>query len=136
MKIKEINSMWYQEILAEIVVTLMVPIIVWILTKLRNKKPRFILKTIVVINAILQTFFMIELPERIKYPDQFTIRAIIVFLIMITVSYMVAFKRDKSQLKKKVWRLPKFKRTKKVRTKKQPKIYRSKKSRRNRKEEF
>ena len=128
--------MWYQEILAEIVVTLMVPIIVWILTKLRNKKPRFILKTIVVINAILQTFFMIELPERIKYPDQFTIRAIIVFLIMIIVSYMVAFKRDKSQLKKKVWRLPKFKRTKKVRTKKQPKIYRSKKSRRNRKEEF
>lgn len=128
--------MWYQEILAEIVVTLMVPIIVWILTKLRNKKPRFILKTIVVINAILQTFFMIELPERIKYPDQFTIRAVIVFLIMITVSYMVAFKRDKSQLKKKVWRLPKFKRTKKVRTKKQPKIYRSRKSRRNRKEEF
>ena len=128
--------MWYQEILAEIVVTLMVPIIVWILTKLRNKKPRFILKTIVVINAILQTFFMIELPERIKYPDQYTIRAVIVFLIMITVSYMVAFKRDKSQLKKKVWRLPKFKRTKKIRTKKQPKIYRSRKSRRNRKEEF
>ena len=128
--------MWYQEILAEIVVTLMVPIIVWILTKLRNKKPRFILKTIVVINAILQTFFMIEFPERIKYPDQYTIRAVIVFLIMITVSYMVAFKRDKSQLKKKVWRLPKFKRTKKIRTKKQPKIYRSRKSRRNRKEEF
>ena len=128
--------MWYQEILAEIVVTLMVPIIVWILTKLRNKKPRFILKIIVAINALLQTFFMIELPERIKYPDQYTIRAVIVFLIMIIVSYMVAFKRDKSQLKKKVWRLPKFKRTKKVRTKKQPKIYRSKKSRRNRKEEF
>lgn|SRR5574344_323942 len=128
--------MWYQEILAEIVVTLMVPVIVWILSKLRNKKPRFILKTIVVINAILQTFFMIELPERIKYPDQFTIRAVIVFLIMIIVSYVVAFKRDKSQLKKKVWRLPKFKRTKKIRTKKQPKIYRSRKSRKNRKEEF
>lgn len=136
MKIKEIDVMWYQEILAEIVVTLMVPIIVWILTKLRNKKPRFILKTIVVINAILQTFFMIELPERIKYPDQFTIRTVIVFLIMITVSYIVAFKKDKSQLKKKVWRLPRFKRTKKIRTKKQPKIYRSRKSRRNRKEEF
>lgn len=128
--------MWYQEILAEIVVTLIVPIIVWILTKLRNKKPRFILKTIVAINALLQTFVMIELPERIKYPDQYTIRAVIVFLIMIIVSYVVAFKRDKSKLEKKVWRLPKFKRTKKIRTKKQPKIYRSKKSRRNRREEF
>lgn len=128
--------MWYQEILAEIVVTLMAPIVVWILSKLRNKKPRFILKTIVVINALLQTFFLIELPERLKYPDQFTIRAVIVFLIMIIVSYAVAFKRDKSKLEKKVWKIPKFKRTKKVRTKKQPKIYRSRKSRKNRKEEF
>lgn len=118
--------MWYQEIFTEITVTLIAPIIVWVLSKLRRKKPGIILKIFVIINILTMTFFLIELPDKLEQFDMFTFRAIIVFALMVFVSYKVAFKIEggiKISLPK--WNRPRIKRSKK-----NPRIYRSRKNRR------